>query len=87
MISLVAFLWLSKKGSSWIFTKIATLLAILYIGFWIAVRISERHPAGAAEGFSDYLLIFSPFVLIPLLVVGVLVDLGVTAVRRIRRQD
>lgn len=87
VISLATFVWLSKRGSRWIFTKVAIILAAAYIGFWIVVRINERHPARAAEGFSDYLLIFSPYVLIPLVVVGVLIDLGVTAIRRIRSQD
>jgi hypothetical protein len=82
-------IWLIRRHSSWIATKVALALCVLYVLLGLAVAIDEttsRDDRGISiESATTEVVWVGQLVLPPILAVGVVIDLGIIAVRRIRR--
>jgi hypothetical protein len=78
--------WLIRRHSSWIATKVALTLCGLYALLLVGLLLLEsfNRQEGQVESASGYLLILGPLVLVPILVIGVIIDLILLAFRRPR---
>jgi ABC-type sulfate transport system permease component len=81
--------WLYRRRAGWIFTKVAVILAAAYIILTIVILATEPSSdvTGAAESLGAYLILFSPFLVLPLLVVALLADSVIAVMRRLRGEQ